>query len=406
MTGPGRRETLTDMTSRVSHIVLGAGGIGSAAAYWLGQRASGSVLVIEQYGLGHSLGASEDHSRIIRHAYNSPVYTALTTAAYEAWALVEQAGGVPLITRTGGLSLASGASALTVIDGYREACDAHGHPYEVLDAAELMRRWPQWKVDAGTLALYQADSGILDIRKANAVHTALARAAGVRFLTDTPVLSITSDATGVRVTTAEGEFTAETLTVCAGSWTAPLLEGLGVPVPITLTAEQVTYWSTPNLRDFAPDRFPIWVHTDETSTFYGFPVYGEVAVKAGRDEPGRVVTQETRSTEPDQHNLSQLEAFMAEHLPGALGPRLMTKTCVYDLTPDRHFLLDQVPGHPRISVFVGAGHAAKFASLIGRILADLALTGATGQPITPFRFARPAITDPQFVPLLRLTQPA
>jgi monomeric sarcosine oxidase len=392
------------MTSHYRHIVLGAGGIGSAAACWLGRDGDGDVLVIEQYPLGHPLGASEDHSRIIRHAYNSPDYTALTRAAYDTWARVEQASGVRLITRTGGLMLSQGPNAEETIAGYRAACDAHGHPYEILDAASLTARWPQWRVAPDTLSLYSADSGILDIRQANAAHVALARSAGVTFLADTPVLRIESAPGRVTVITAAQVFTADTLTICAGSWTGPLLAGLGVDVPITLTAEQVTYWSTTtHLRDFAPDRFPIWVYTDDVGTFYGFPVYGEVAVKAGRDEPGRVVTQETRSWEPDLENRAQLTAFMAEHLPGALGPELATKTCVYDLTPDRNFLLDTLPGHPRITVFVGAGHAAKFASLIGRILADLAVRGETSHPIAAFRFDRPAITDPEFVPAIRLS---
>jgi sarcosine oxidase len=391
------------MTSHYRHIVLGAGGIGSATAHWLGRRDSGSVLVIEQYGLGHELGASEDHSRIIRHAYNSPAYTGLTRAAYSTWAQVEQDTGVPLVTRTGGLMLCQGDTAADLLAAYVAACDAHGHRYEILDAAQLSARWPQWHVGSDTLALYQEDSGILDIRKANASHVALARRSGVTFADNQPVLRIESGADRVRVVTAAEIFTADTLTICAGSWTGPLLAGLGVDVPITLTAEQVTYWSTPNVRDFAPDRFPIWVHSDDIATFYGFPVYGEVAVKAGRDEPGTVVTQETRSWQPDDENRSQLTAFMAEHLPGALGPELATKTCVYDLTPDRNFLLDTVPGHPRITVFVGAGHAAKFASLLGRILADLAVDKETPYPIEAFRFDRPAITDPDFAATIRLS---
>jgi len=127
-----------------------------------------------------------------------------------------------------------------------------------------------------------------------------------------------------------------------------------------------------------------------------------VAVKAGRDEPGRVTTQEARSRQPDEENRAQLTEFMARRLPGALGPELTTKTCVYDLTPDRNFVLDTLPGHPRVAVFVGAGHAAKFAGLMGSILADLALHGGTEHPIAPFRYDRPAITDPSFVPTLRL----
>ncbi len=389
-------------SGRFRHIVLGSGGIGSAAAHWIGRASGGDVLVLEQHTLGHSLGASEDHSRIIRHAYHSADYTALTQASYDTWAQIEADTGVKLVLTTGGINLSCGRESQSRIDSYATALSAQGHAFEILDAGETMRRFPQWRLDPETVTLYQADSGILDIRKANAAHQSLARQSGVQFLQNTPVRRLESKSDRVLVSTDDGVFEAESVSVCAGSWTPEVVSTLGIDLPITLTAEQVTYWSTLRLRDFAPDRFGIWVYNDDLFTFYGFPVYGEVAVKAGRDEPGRVVTQQTRSWEPDVENRAQLTDFMARRLPDALGPELATKTCVYDLTPDRNFLIDFLPGHPRISVFVGAGHAAKFASLAGRIMADLATAGGTDYPIGAFRYSRPAITDPNFQPLIKL----
>jgi sarcosine oxidase len=379
-----------------AHIVLGVGAIGAAAAYWVGRRRAGDVLAIEQYPLGHGLGASEDHSRIIRHAYHSTDYTALTRPSYATWATIEERTGLTLVTRTGGVDIGLGAAGEAMVASYERALTEAGHTSTVLDAAGLRRHEPQWRVPDDAVAVHQADSGILDIRKANAAHVALARQDGVSFLDRTAVRRIESRPDRVLVVTDAGTFSADTLSVCAGSWTPTALTGLDVHVPITLTHEQVTYWATPNLREFAPDRFGIWIYHDTDATYYGFPVYGEAATKAGRDVSGRVVTQETRSWEPDEANRDGLTRFMAEHLPGALGPELMTKACVYDLTPDRNFLLDTVPGHPRIALFVGAGHAAKFASLVGELLADLACDGGSDRPIGAFRFDRPAITDPDY----------
>ena len=70
---------------------------------------------------------------------------------------------------------------------------------------------------------------------------------------------------------------------------------------------------------------------------------------------------------------------------------------------DRDFVLDVLPGHPHVAVFNGAGHAGKFASLVGRILAELLTTGTSSHPIDAFRLSRPAITDPDFEPVFRLT---
>lgn len=164
------------------------------------------------------------------------------------------------------------------------------------------------------------------------------------------------------------------------------------------------YFATPHVRDFAPGRFPVWLwHGDPL--FYGFPVYGEVAVKAARAMTGRFVTQETRSFEPDRSETDLVAAFLRERLPGALGPELYSRTCVYDMPPDRDFIIDHVPGQPAITIGIGAGHAAKFASLLGRILADLATSGSTTYPIGAFRADRRALTDPGFEPVFRMAGP-
>jgi sarcosine oxidase len=387
---------MSEVAARYAHVVLGCGAIGSAAAYWLSRRSAGSVLVLEQYALGHDRGASEDHSRIIRHAYHTTDYTALTDDAYAAWRHVEGRTGLPLVLTTGGLDIGVGSAGELEIASYAAALAATGHASEPLDAAQLTARFPQWHVDDDVVALYQAESGILDIRKANAAHVALARSGGATIRDRTPVARLETFPDRVELTVPGGVVVAGHLTLCAGSWTSPLLEGIGVRMPIALTHEQVTYWSTAHLLDFAPDRFPIWIYHGPDRSYYGFPVYGEAAVKAGRDFSERFVSQETRTSEPDAAQRDDLTRFMDAHLPGALGPELYTKTCVYDLPPDRNFVLDLVPGEPRVSVFVGAGHAAKFASLVGKILAEIAVDGGTRYPIDAFSARRPAIVDPDY----------
>jgi sarcosine oxidase len=123
-------------------------------------------------------------------------------------------------------------------------------------------------------------------------------------------------------------------------------------------------------------------------------VHGEVATKLGQHMGGHEVTADTRTYEADPLRRKRQEAFLAEHLPGFGGPEVYTKTCLYTIPPDQHFVLDTVPGEPRVSVAVGAGHAFKFASLIGRILAELATTGTTRHPIDTFTLDRRALTDP------------
>ena len=386
------------------YAVVGGGGIGSAAAYWLSRVAGADVVCLEQWDLGHRSGASEDHSRIIRLGYHAPRYTALTRSAYAAWRVVEEESGVPLVHKTGALNIARpGTEGGEILDAYVEAMNEHDIAYERLGAVELMRRWPQFRVPEDHDALFQADGGILDIRKAGAVHVALARARGATVLANAGVTAIRPTGDGVELTTEAGLFHAERVVLCAGAWNVGLLAELGVDWPIRLTQQQVTYFATPNLRDFAPERFPIWIwHGEDEDEYYGFPVHGEVATKAAQDLGGPSVDVQPSSWQPDAEQVARVTRFLDRILPGYSGPELYTRCCLYDMPPDRDFVVDVVPGHPRVAVAVGAGHAAKFASLFGRILAELTVDGETAFRIDAFRADRPALTDPAFEPAYRL----
>ena len=216
------------------------------------------------------------------------------------------------------------------------------------------------------------------------------------------MLDLSSTDDRVTVVTDNGTVTAGNVVVCVASWIEKLLPALGLTWNMTLTQEQVSYFATPNVRDFAPDRFPMWIWHGDDASYYGFPVYGEVAVKLSRDVSGRFITSDERSSTPLQEDTDLFRAFLEKYLPGAVGPELMSKTCVYDLPPDRDFILDRVPGHPRITIGIGAAHAAKFGNLIGHILSDITLHDTTSFPVQAFRADRPALTDPSFTPQFRL----
>lgn len=386
---------------RYSAIVVGCGGLGSAALYRLSRRLGAGVLGIERYALGHDHGASQDHSRIIRLAQHETRYGALAPAAYAAWREVEEASGQAILTITGGLVIedaahraASGTGNRT-IDGYAAVLDAAGVPYDLLDAGGVTARWPQFRLDGDERAIHQRDSGIVDARRANAVHVALARANGAEIAEHTPVRELRPTPSGVEVRTDDAVYVADRVVVAADARTNEVLAGCGADLPLTVTQEQVTYYATPNLREFAPDRFPVFMWHG-AANFYGFPVYGEVATKLGQHMGGPEVTADTRTYAPDPVRRARYLDFLRAHLPGFAGPELYTKTCLYTIPPDQDFVLDTLPGEPRVAVAVGAGHAFKFAALIGAILADLALDGGTSYPVGAFTLDRPAITDRAF----------
>ncbi|HEY7937785.1 MAG TPA: N-methyl-L-tryptophan oxidase [Candidatus Limnocylindrales bacterium] len=386
MAEPSRRE--------YAAAVIGLGGIGSGAAYWLSRRLGGDLLGLEQFELGHPNGASQDHSRIIRLSYHRPDYVRLARRAYETWDLLQAESGVQVVTMTGGLDLWPAGARIPMAD-YSGSLAAEGVPFETLDAAETMRRWPQWRLADDTVTIFQAAGGLADPNRANAAHQRLACEHGATLLDRTPVSGLRDLGGEIEIETdGAGTFRAGTVILAADAWTNELLAPLGRRLPLTITREQVTYYACPRPEDFAPERFPVWIWMDEPC-FYGFPTYGEAGPKAAEDVGGRPTTARGRSFEPDRVAGARLDGFMAEHLPGSVGPEIYTKTCLYTMTPDRDFVIDRLPDHPSVLVALGAAHAFKFSSLIGRILAELIVDGVTpsAAEIERFRIDRPILLE-------------
>lgn len=366
-------------------IVLGLGGIGSGAAYWLAKRGA-RVLGLEQFELGHARGESHDHTRIIRLSYHAPEYVRFAKEAYAAWSEVERDAGVRLLHKTGGLDLGPRDGAIP-LGGYASAMRACGVPFEELDAGAIRRRFPQFRVDENVHGLFQEDGGFVAAERATAAHQSLARAFGAELRDRTPVLEA-SDADGeIQVQTPDGRYTAGSLIVAAGPWTARTLHWFDVAIPLEVTKEQAMYFRASDLQPFDETRFPVWIWMDDPS-FYGFPVFGEPAVKIAQDAGGKPVDPDTRCFDPDPDISSRVRAFVKRVLPGAFGPEHVVKTCLYTLTPDRDFVIDALPEHPNVHVAIGAGHAFKFASVIGRVLADVAMDGRTESGMDAFRIDR------------------
>ncbi len=372
-------------------IVLGLGGIGSGALYWLARRLGGDVLGLEQFEIGHGRGGSQDHSRIIRLSYHTPAYVALAREAYAAWTEVEADAGEKLIVRTGGLDFTSPSARIPIAD-YTRSMDAAGVPYEWLDAAELRYRWPQFRLGDEISALYQAESGIAPAARCMAAHLRLARSRGAVVRDNAPVSAITSRGDGIEITAGGTTYGCRRLVIAAGAWSNRLLAHFGRQIPLTITQEQVVYYGTPHAEEFMPDRFPIWIWMD-IPCFYGFPVFGENGPKVSQDVGGREVTADTRSFEPDPAYQVRLDEFVQRVLPRAYGPPLSVKTCLYTMPPDRDFVLGTLPENPHVTAAIGAAHAFKFSSLMGKILGELALDGATASPIAPFRIDRPILLE-------------
>jgi sarcosine oxidase len=374
-------------------IVVGLGALGSAAAYWASTRPGTRVLGLERFEIGHANGASADQSRIIRLSYHRPDYVRLAKRAYDTWAEVEAEARERIVTTTGGLDLWPADPAIPMVD-YTESLATERVTYEILDAAEVMRRWPQWHLTDDVTAMWQSRGGLADPYRGNAAHRRLAQARGATLIDRTPVTAMRDVGGAYEVDAGGTTYGAGRVILTADAWTNELLACFDRRLPLTVTKEQVTYFAAADPAAFAPDRFPVWIWMDEPS-FYGIPIYGENGPKAAQDAGGQPTTPETRTFERDDAMYGRVRGFVETHLPDAAGSELLTKTCLYTLTPDRDFVVDRLPDAPGVVVGLGAGHAFKFASVLGRVLVELALDGSSPSDgeLAAFAIDRPILFE-------------
>ncbi|KAJ4253420.1 hypothetical protein NW762_010578 [Fusarium torreyae] len=376
--------------------VVGLGALGSAAAYHAAIKGA-KVIGFEQFEFGNIYGASHDTSRIVRTSYGSPDYVALARAAYKDWAELERRSGLQMLTITGGVvffpkiadarNLNEFEKSMSAAEFVR-SLDANGIPYELLDAQEVKRRWPAFNVPDGVETIYTADSGIVHASRSVAAMQYQARAHGAVLKEKTRVDLVTPNAkgNGVTIETTQGRFHAAKVILAGDAWVNKLLAPLGSEVPLKIMQEQVTYYKPEDIAPYDESKFPVWIWAGE-KYFYGFPTYGEPAIKAGRDTSNNLMTPEERTFVPSEELFNELTSFMSGLIP-AKGQPLRTITCQYAITPDRQFIISPLKKHPNVIVGLGGGHAFKFAPAIGRVLAELAIDGATKEDISNFGFPR------------------
>ena len=381
-------------------IVLGLGGMGSAAARHLAGRGA-RVLGLEQFTPAHALGSSHGDTRIVRMAYfEAPEYVPLLRRAYELWDDLEADSGQELFVRNGALMI--GAADSEVVRGTLASVERHDLPYELLDRAAMAQRFPQFALRPGEQAVFERNAGFVNPEVVVRAHLDLAARDGAELRFETPVTSWRADADGVVVHTGDGRFRGRRLIIAAGAWADRMAPGLDVPLRV---GRRVMHYLQPvaSAADFAVDRFPVYVYeTGERDALYGFPWVDDPAlgVKVGFHYRGGDVDPDTIDRDVSRAEQEEMRAALAERIPGLAGRHLSTKVCMYTLTPDEHFVIDHLPGHDdRVVVAAGfSGHGFKFTPVVGEILADLALDGRTDLPIeflSVHRFRR----DPASIPI-------
>ncbi|MCX7314777.1 MAG: N-methyl-L-tryptophan oxidase [Hyphomicrobiales bacterium] len=367
-------------------VVVGLGVMGAAALRELARRGF-NVVGVERFMPGHDRGSSHGETRIIRLGYfEHPSYVPLLQRSYELWRELEADSGRKLIRITGIVEI--GMPVGPLISGTLAAARQHNLAHDILDGAEVMRRFPVFRIPSDYVGVWQPDGGFAAAEATVEALIELATAAKAKIRSNVSVLSIEPHGHGVLVRTSVGDIEARTAIVAAGPWLPTLIPNL--PAPLRATREVMAWFKPRDPAPFVPSRLPVFILESRHGMHYGFPVSRAGHVKIAKhhhrnetvnpDDPRRLVSEVDEDL---------IRSVLKSHIPAANGPLAAATTCFYTMTPDHDFIIDRLPGAPNVIVASPcSGHGFKFAPVVGEILADLAIDGGTGHDISRFRFDR------------------
>ena len=359
-------------------IVLGAGGVGSAALWHLAGRGV-KVLGIDRFAPPHDRGSSHGHTRMIRQAYfEHPDYVPLVLESYRLWRELEQAVGQSLLVETGLVEI--GPENGVVVPGTLRAAREHALQVETLSARDIERRWPAMRAPEALSGVYDRRAGLLRVERCVAASLQAARGAGAELLSCVEVHGWIGDG-DLRLRTSAGDFRAARLIVTAGAWAGPLLRALNLQLEVRRKTLMWHACDEPQAR--ADAGMPCYLFELPHGVFYGFPVIDERGLKAAEHSGGDVVVDPlTVDRSLRDTDRAPVEAFLRTHIPSAETPCAEYAVCLYTMSPDEHFIVDRHPEDERIVFAAGlSGHGFKFTAVLGKVLADLAVDGATTLPI-------------------------
>jgi len=360
-------------------IVVGVGGIGSSVLSDFARRGL-RVLGLDRFPPGHSHGSSHGQTRLIRQAYwELPSYVPLLKRAYTLWAELSERCDKQLYHEVGVLQV--GSRAGQVLPGTLASARQHGLEVEEISAGDLADRFPGFRCLDSMAAVFERRAGYLCVEDCVTTYAAEAQQAGAMLQIGETVCEWSAKSGQVEVRTDRATYIAKHLVITAGPWAGQFLGDLGVPLVVT---RKPLYWFETRDSNYRADHgAPGFIYETPLGNFYGFPAIDNFGLKVAEHFGGAVVTDPltvNRAEDPDE--TARILDFLQSYLPGVSQTKTRFDVCLYTLSPDRNFLVDQHPEFKNVAFAAGlSGHGFKFASVLGEILADLVLNGQTRVPV-------------------------
>lgn len=342
-------------------VIVGAGLAGAAAAWSLARRGR-SVVLLEQFAADHLSGSSHGSARIVRRAYRDGLYVSLTGEAFELWRELESASGQSLLRMLGGLDFGPRRDVAAVA-GHLAAADV---PHSVLPAAEAAARWPGMLFEGDVI--FHPQAGTVDSGAAVSALVSLAAGLGADVRYDSAAVSVSS--VGVVGLSDGSSISASAVVVAAGAWVGPLLSSVVALPPLQVTQQQIFHF--PRLDPSVPP-WPSVIHESSSAAVYHLAGGRDGGAgddrKIGEHDGGVACTAASRSGVVDPASRARVVRYVSRWLPGLASEPRSEATCLYTETPSEDFVLDRVG--PVVVCSPCSGHGAKFAPLIGELIADL-----------------------------------
>lgn len=383
-------------------IVVGLGAVGSATCLQLARRGA-SVIGLDAHRPPHPLGSTHGDSRITRHAtFEGAAYVPLAQRSHELWREIEDDSGRSLLRTCGGLRLAPAEPDTTSDDRSDtftrtvEAARGHGVPHELLTSEETEQRWPQFRLSEPHRVYYEPGAGYLLPEAAVEAQLQLAARSGAELSFGEQMRRFSAGPDGVTVETASGSYSAGRMVLAAGPWAPQMVEDPAVRRVLSVR-RQTLHWFEVDAdpQDYMPDRFPVFAwrtgSSREPTSFYGLPLIGDVpGVKVARASYGPPVHPDTVDRTVTGEETQDMHAsYLAGRFPGLSTRQVKGAVCLYTVTPDGDFVLDELPGSPRVLLASPcSGHGFKHSAAIGEALAQRLLEGHSEIDLSAFSLAR------------------